>query len=644
MIAMIGKKDFKRKNPFFCDVSPKPWEKEVYPDIPSIHLDSYTQVHELIAQKIKTPTKDIGIIFVGEKGSGKSHLLWRLCNDAQAADASLFFAAINPHIDPIKPMRYLVNEIARNFSYEVHDFAGCTQFHRLIAHIMQEFLQTKKNAEELFQNTESIFSLHRDKAISWLLDKNIKFHKKSILSLFQCCDAKTQEAALEKLKTGSEYLAQEWLFTLGLLISRYHCSLLISFDQLELIKNKEIRSFEKIILVILGYSQGIIPFILVRTDEWNEISTKKMDASVVQRFGNRIASTPCLDVHIEELIRVRLQFAIDEDRKKKGDMWLVPEVKKALPNDPTPRQVLNIARKIFDPNSHKLAIDLIAVTVAVYLEGHKRKYETIRKCKRDLELPDCDLEILICEIANHLPIEIYPGIVMRNMRKHSYFVQLPFEDNIIQFLQKNQGKSLRNIASRLPMTKEEFCDCITKLHGQKRVVFVAKVTVNGPSLLVYPTDSLLIPIPDEVGENVIQLREAMIQYPELNMRELCKKLPMRKKSLADTINYCIQRCIISVHVFSNNHEVDSKFFISDENTLKAGYDIVCKHAEYVMIHQLRAYLNWPRDTFDSLLCILERKGIIQMQAGDLRLLSADEQKDIYVRNNMQKMLLFWRKT
>jgi len=325
MAVMMKTKDLQKKNPFFSDISPKPWASDAYPDVPSIYLDSLTHAHELIAQKKKAPTKDIGIIFVGEKGCGKSHFLWRLCNDAQTADASLFFAAIDPHIDPVKPIQYLINEIARNFSYEVRDFPGCTQFHRLIALILQEFLQTEKTAEELFQNTagKSIFSLYTDETISWLLHEHITLHKRTILPLFHYCDAEKREQTLEKLKDASESWAQEWLLSLGLLISRYHRSLLLSFDQLEFITENELRSFEKIILTILGFSQGIIPFILVRAEEWDEMSTKKMDASVVQRFGNSIKSTPCSHTHIEELIRVRLQLMTDEEQKKKDDILLI---------------------------------------------------------------------------------------------------------------------------------------------------------------------------------------------------------------------------------------------------------------------------------------------------------------------------------
>ena len=572
---MAKAKELKRKDPFSCDVSPRPWEKDAYPDIPFIHRDSFSQLHDLIAQKIKTPTKDIGIIFAGEKGCGKSHFLWSLCNDAQIADASFFFAAVDPHIDPLKPLQYLINEIARNFSYEVHDFPGCTQFHRLIALIMQEFLQTEKNADELFQNTafgKSIFALHADDAMSWLLNEDVKLQKKTIQPLFQYCDAEKRDQVLEKLKKVSEFWAQEWLLGLGILISRYQRSLLISFDQLELIKDSEIPSFEKIILTLLGFSQGIIPFILVRTVEWNELSTSKMDASVVQRFGNSITSTPCSHTHIEELIRARLLFTLDEEWKKKGDMWLIADVKKTLPGSPTPRQVLNAASKIFDPSSHNLVISSIALKIAVYLEENERKYETVGKCKNDLELPDCDLEILQCELSNHLPKEISPGIVIRDMRKQTYFVALPFENILLLFLSKNPGKSLQNIASRLPMTKEEFCGSITRLFEQKKVGFVCKVTVNGPALLLYPVDSLPISKADGEKEGVIQLTEAVLQYPELNMRELLKKLSIKKKFLATIINYCFQENIISVHVFSNNHEIDSKFFIADEKTLQSGYD------------------------------------------------------------------------
>ncbi|MDR2855894.1 MAG: hypothetical protein LBV40_07090 [Methanomicrobiales archaeon] len=659
---MVRTKKLKRKNPFFLDVSPKPWEKNAYPNIPSIHLDSYAQVHELIAQKIKTPTKDIGIIFVGEKGCGKSHLLWRLCNDAQAADAPLFFASINPHIEPINPMRYLITEIAWNFSCEVDDFLGCTQFHRLIALIMQEFMRTEENAEELFQKTgfeESIFSLHADNAISFLLDENPKYHKKSLLFLFRCCDVKTRKKAFETLNTISEALAQELLLTLGLLISRYHHSLLISFDHLELINDNELRPFKKIILTVLGFSQGIIPFILTRTDEWNEISTKKMDTSVVQRFGNHITSTPCSDGDIEELVRARFQFMTDEDRKKKGYMWLISEVKKTLPNNPTPRQVLNTAskifvsrnptprqvlnttNKIFDPHLHKLAMSSVALMLAVYFEQKERKYETIRKCTYELELPDCDLMILNKEIPNLLPKVVSPGIVIRDMRKHTYFVELPFENIIMQFLTRKPGKTLRYIASILPMEKEEFCDCITRLYEQKMVAFMFQRKPNGPVLQVYPPNSIPVLLHDELLEDVIKLTEAMLHPLDMNIKDILKTFS--KKTILDTMNYCIQENAISVHVFLHNHVVDSKLFIANEETLKAGYDALCQHGEYVMIHELRTYLNWSRNAFDSLLYNLERRGIIQLQAGDPGLLSTDEQKGMYVRQNLQRMLLFWKK-
>ena len=641
MIPMAGIQDLKTRNPFLINASPDPWEKDAYPDIRSIHAAAYNRLHELVEQKKKNPTKDIGIIFAGDGGIGKSHLLWRLCSDVQHGDSAIFLASINPHIDQKKPMQYLIDEIVRNFSHEVYDFAGCTQFHRLVTLIMQEFLQTAKTSEELFQNTgskKSIVSSQANKAISWLVNENIYFQKKTIQFLFQCCDPKMREQACEKLKNESESSAQEHLLTLGLLISRYQRSLLICFDQLESIEGNEIRSFEKIILAILGYSQGILPFILVRTNEWHELSTKKMDVSVVQRFGNSITSTPCTEKEIQELIISRFQFTTDTKGKKKGKAWLISEILKILPEDPTPRHILNIASKVLDPSSEKQDLSSLVSKVATYFAGKERKYETVERCKKDLALSDGDVTFL----KDKIPSMPSPPFAIRDLRQWIYFVALPLEDSIIGYARKNPDKSLKHIVSWLPMTKEEFCSLVTGLHEQKNLSLLFSAS-KGASFLVHVTDVPEHTLSNEIENHAAKIQALILSHPEMSVIELAKELSLKKNEFFDAINYCLQIDAVSVHVFLNDPEIDFKFFIANEKTLKVGYDALhSDHAEYVMIHRLRHHLNWSRDAFDSLLDNLEKVGVIQLQASDPGLLTAEEQKDIYVRNDAQKMLLYWQ--
>ena len=538
---------FERKNPFIRDIALDPWEPDIY-DVASVHADASQRLYSLIAEKIESPTKDIGILCTGDIGAGKSHLSWRICQETKVTGSKIFFAAVSPHIETKTPLQYLITEIVRNFSNEIDDFSGCTQFQRLVACIMQEFLISKQTPDKLFQKKksgESIVSSNTDKAITWLKNQDIKLNKKAIQFLFQCCE--TNEQALNPT---TESAAQEYILTFGTIIARYHHTLLICFDQLESIKDHEIKPFEQIILTIMGFTQGILPFALVRSVDWVNLS-KKLDLSVVQRFSNEITLTPCSDADITAIIKTRLHTA-DTGLKEK-EAWLEAEVKKALPKHPSPRQIITTTRAIIDLVAAPQDISDIVSKIVEYLNRTKKRYATIQRCKTDLKISDIDISILEPALAKS-------GIVVRKLRQWTCFVLLPFEDTICGYVQEHPRKSLRYVGSWLPMTKEEYSEIVTDLYAHQKIAFEFSSASKTPTLLVHLTSPQSIKKSSEIKAHITKLQEMIHSAPKTDVLQLITELFPKKEERSDIVNFCLQHHEILVRVFVGTKGIEFTFW------------------------------------------------------------------------------------
>jgi hypothetical protein len=413
---------------------------------------------------------------------------------------------------------------------------------------MQEFVISRQTSAKQFQEKKSDeggVSFSPAKAITWLQNQDVKLNKKAIQLLFRYCGINDQT-----LNPTSESAAQEYLLTLGTIIARYHHTLLICFDQLESIKDHEIKPFEQIILTIMGFTQGILPFALVRSADWVSLS-KKLDMSVVQRFSNEVPLTPCSDADITAIIKTRLHTA-DAGLKEK-EAWLEAEVKKALPKHPSPRQIITTTQAIIDSAVPPQDISDIVSMIAEYLNGTEKRYATIGRCMTDLKISGVDISILKPALAKS-------GIVVRKMRQWTCFVLLPFEDMIVEYVQRHPGKSLRYVGSWLPMTKKEYSELVTHLYAHQKIAFVFSSASKTPALLVYLTSPQNIKKSSEIKARITKLQEAIHGAPETDVIQLITELFPKNKERSDVVNFCLQHHEILVRVFVGTQGIEFTFW------------------------------------------------------------------------------------
>ncbi|GBC59988.1 hypothetical protein DENIS_0930 [Desulfonema ishimotonii] len=137
--------------------------------------------------------------------------------------------------------------------------------------------------------------------------------------------------------------------------------------------------------------------------------------------------------------------------------------------------------------------------------------------------------------------------------------------------------------------------------------------------------------------------EKIKQHPGLSSRKIGKDLPLLKKAYIACLNRLIAegavRCTLNDAHGVGLNAVQGKEKETEKppsqarpdyrSAFKTAYDETGRGRHFVRIHRLREYLNWPGDTFDTLLRELMADYIIELHGGDPSTLTAQQIADSF---------------
>jgi len=185
----------------------------------------------------------------------------------------------------------------------------------------------------------------------------------------------------------------------------------------------------------------------------------------------------------------------------------------------------------------------------------------------------------------------------------------------------------------------------------------------GQRLKIYPVKKATY-----VGKNVPSeemIAQIIDNHPDISLKLICQKVPLTRQQAIDTINVLISAGIILPRL---NDKMNIFFTLKDpafaetekirermkehesiHNNEKAiaefhdAYKSVGKGRNFVRIHRIRDALQWPEETFDTVLKSLMQNYTVELHGGDPSSMSEKEIENSYKDENGRLFLtISWR--
>lgn len=133
----------------------------------------------------------------------------------------------------------------------------------------------------------------------------------------------------------------------------------------------------------------------------------------------------------------------------------------------------------------------------------------------------------------------------------------------------------------------------------------------------------------------------------MTIRKLYSDLPFQREEIADALNMLVKSGHIHLQIITQTKDFGVQVLIqkkqNSSHEIKNAYDIIRKDKHYVKIYELRRYLKWPDERFDSCIQSLWDAGVIELQASDPQLLDLNQRKDSFMdKTRTLRILLIWR--
>ncbi len=348
----------RERNPFASSSAGDPWAGN-HPNAESVNRNAFEGLCRLIRQKAMTPGQIFAGLVLGEIGSGKTHLVGRICEQGRQSEVSFPFAYIQPIEDPTGTYGYLLRELVINLCRSMNPCSHISCLDRILAQIFTEELEkifrtsrVEKHVTFLSRLRQDPTNIFRSRMMSPAALEHVEkrcFRRmltdypelpyNFLKVLFQYRVPEKRLAALNWLKgtlmgdndlalldvpsrrhKSEAFLEQEardMLNALGSLFTQYHHPMVICFDRLENLETDgQIQALGKMLRFIMDTVKSMLPLVCVRTLQWHDAFKSRLDQHITTRLENNTFELdgcplePSLDI-----IRQRLASVLEEDQE-----------------------------------------------------------------------------------------------------------------------------------------------------------------------------------------------------------------------------------------------------------------------------------------------------------------------------------------
>ena len=150
-----------------------------------------------------------------------------------------------------------------------------------------------------------------------------------------------------------EQEAENVLIFLGQILAYSKVSMVVCFDELDAIKDKDkdkelISAWGNLISFLMNNLSGILPLCFMQTQTWNDVFFPALSNAVVQRLtNNKMIMNTCSINQAQQLVRSKINSAFkDEKISEEIYNWLINRIKNIYgdSNQFTPREIKMLSR------------------------------------------------------------------------------------------------------------------------------------------------------------------------------------------------------------------------------------------------------------------------------------------------------------
>ncbi len=354
-------KELRENNPFMSSASPLPWENTT-PDLVQLNRTVSEEIESLILQKRRQPSVPLAALVLGEPGSGKTHMLTRMLRKLRLHAKLAIFVTVRTFLDPESVRHHLLSEVLISLA-QFHS-ADKSQFDMLVNEVLDSFRERRLN--DGFTDASKVDTkiyMARDmpgidkrvlkclSIYSGTTDKNVKW---SVLEWLRegLDDEDSHNLGLPLRDVNSmsvparESEAEKILISLGLLLAYANVPMIVCFDQLDSMKDRDlIQAWGSVINLLVNDLSGVLPLCFVKFTTWNDILKPNLDPSVYQRLEHhKIIMKECSLDQAKLLIYDRIAAFFRDTANEKYN-WLISKLGDTLKPGFSPRMVIELANK-----------------------------------------------------------------------------------------------------------------------------------------------------------------------------------------------------------------------------------------------------------------------------------------------------------
>ena len=354
----------RENNPFSSHASPLPWNNN-NPDLQNLNRDTSEEIEQLIRQKRREPSVPLAGLILGEAGSGKTHMLSRILRRMRSNAQPAVFVTVRAFTDPESVTQHILSEIFNSLRL-IHS-KGRSQFDMIVSEFMDSYREHRRI--DGFDSIEKLDLRAYIKKDIPVLDRNFL---KCLLLYVSANDEGTKADILDWLCSGlddedslrlglpsrdtnmmansrREQEAENILISLGLVLGYAKVPMIICFDQLDSMKDKEkrrelIAAWGNIISLMMNDLSGILPLCFLKAQVWNDVFVPVLDEAAEQRIkSNTMIMKTCSVEQAKQLVKERISAAFGEGSDKIYN-WLISRMN--VNQEYSPRHVIELANYV----------------------------------------------------------------------------------------------------------------------------------------------------------------------------------------------------------------------------------------------------------------------------------------------------------